>query len=139
MKALRTLMRLARAEADALRGLLSDAEAAHVKSMARIALLEAGIVDEQAVARRHAPAWSYGAYAGARAEDRRTLTAEEAACAHDAEALRAELAAAYREFKKFERLVEWDAARAAEAERAREQAEMDEAATLRAGRRGRER
>jgi flagellar export protein FliJ len=129
-------MRLARAEADALRGRLSEAEAAHVRALGRIALLEAGLVDEQAIAARQALAWStYGAYAAARADDRRALNADEAAFAREADALRAQLAAAFIEFKKFEQLIALDEARAAEAERAREQTEMDEAAAMRAGRR----
>jgi hypothetical protein len=129
-------MRLARAEADALRGRLAEAEAEHVKALARVAILEAGILDEQAVAVRHAVARpAYGPYAAARSEDRRVLAAEQAAAAARADALRAELAAAHAEFKKLEKLIEWEEARAMDAARVREQAELDEIATMRAARR----
>ena len=106
-----------------------------MRALSRIALLEAGLVEEQDVAARHAIARpAYGPYAAARADDRRVLNAEERAFAAHADALRAELVAAHMEMKKFERLIEMEEAREAEAERAREQAEMDEIATMRAGR-----
>ncbi|MBL8549621.1 MAG: flagellar FliJ family protein [Hyphomonadaceae bacterium] len=134
-KALRTLMRLARAEADAVRARLAEAQDAHVRALSRIALLEAGLIEEQGVAARSDIARpAYGPYAAARAEDRRVLNADERAFAAQADALRAELVAAHQEMKKFERLIELEEAREAEAERMREQAELDEIATMRAGR-----
>ena len=134
-KALKTLMRLARAEADAVRARLLEAQDAHVRALSRIALLDAGLIEERAAAERHEIARpAYGPYAAARADDRRVLTAEERALAAQGDMLRAELAAAHAEMKKFERLIELEAAREAEAERMRELAQMDEIATMRAGR-----
>lgn len=135
MKALSTLIKLARAEADRCQRALAEAQRLHARALARIAELDAGIASEQAVAAKAASAWStYGGYAAARADDRRALNAEAAACAAQEAALREALAQAHVELKKLEKLAELEAARALEAEARAEQAALDEAATIRAAR-----
>lgn len=138
MKALRTLIKLARAEVDVVQRALAEAERQHARALKRIADLDTGIASEQAIAAKSASAWStYGSYAAARADDRRALTTEEEAYAQHERLLRTRLSDAHVELKKLERLAELEAARENEAERMREQAELDETATMRAARKER--
>ncbi|MGE0830165.1 MAG: flagellar FliJ family protein [Hyphomonadaceae bacterium] len=135
MKALKTLIRLAKEEVEIARRALAEAEALHRRARERIADLEAGIVSEQKEAAANALALStYGAYAAARAEDRRVLTTDETAYSQHAAVLRERLAEAHVELKKLERLAELQAERESEAERKRDLAELDEIATARAAR-----
>ncbi|MGE3248943.1 MAG: flagellar FliJ family protein [Hyphomonadaceae bacterium] len=135
MKALKTLIRLAKEEVEIVRRALADAEGAHQRALQRIAALSTDIQREQEEALKAMSAWStYGGYAAARAQDRRLLNDEERATADHALVLRARLAEAHVELKKLEKLAELRAAREAEGERKREQDALDEAAVLRAGR-----
>jgi len=136
MKALSTLIKLARAEVDSCQRAVVEAQRMHARAIARIADLDTRIASEQAAAAKAASAWStYGGYAAARADDRRVLNAEEAAYAAHEASLRETLTQAHVELKKLEKLAELEAARALEAEARAEQAALDEAATMRAARR----
>jgi flagellar export protein FliJ len=135
MKAISTLIKLARAEVDGCQRALAEAQRLHARALTRIADLDVRIADEQAVAAKAASAWStYGGYAAARAEDRRVLHAEAAEYAAHEASLREKLAQAHVELKKLEMLAELEAARAREAEARAELAALDEAATIRAAR-----
>ncbi len=136
MKALATLIRLAKERVEEARRAFAEGQARHARAVARIADLETHVASEQVEAAKAQSVWStYGAFAAVRARDRRLLEADERACAEAAYVLRDALTAAHVDLKKLEKLAELEAARAAERQLRREQAELDEAATLRAARR----
>ncbi|MBL8557870.1 MAG: hypothetical protein JNM47_04070 [Hyphomonadaceae bacterium] len=136
-KALNTLARLQRAQIDEARIELAEIVAAREAIAARQAALEAEIAQEQAVAVRDAEARAaYGAYAPRAAEEKRAMAETDARLAGEESALRERLSAAYIELKKIEHLMQAQEERERLAENARELASLDEAAAMRAARRG---
>jgi flagellar export protein FliJ len=138
MKSLRTLLKLARRDLEALRRALADQIARQSAVQDRIAGHEQTIKDEQKAALRdYESGRAYGGYAVAAIARRRALAAENEAIEFEIARLRGLINAAHVEARKFERLIELEEARAKAAEAKRENAELDEFATMRAGRAGR--
>lgn len=136
-KALNTLARLQRGLIDEAKTELAEIVTKRTAIAQRGAALDAEVAHEQAMAARDTHAWTaYGAYAPRVAEEKRHLANSDAALARDEDALRDRLSEAYIELKKIEHLMEAQAERERLAENARELASMDEAAAMRAARRG---
>jgi hypothetical protein len=135
MKSLRTLLKLARSDLEILRRALADQIAKDRAVRDRILGHEQALKSEQALARRdYESARAYGGYAHAALAIGRALDAERVAIGQEIDRLRALIAEAHVEVRKFERLLELEAERARSARAKRENAELDEFATLRAGR-----
>ena len=135
MKSLRTLLKIARSDLEALRRALADQIAKEVNLAERIQGHEQTMCSEQTFARRdYESAPAYGGYAIAVIVVRRALAAEQAVIGEETERLRALIAEALTEVRKFERLIELEVEREKAASRKRENAELDEFATIRAAR-----
>ncbi len=136
MKALPTLIRLARQAVDEARLELADIERARDEIVRRIGAHDDALAAEQRAAMSsYESGRAYGGYAIAALAQRRALVAQADALAAQADGVRVRLGAAHVELKKVERLLELQEERAARETRRREEAMLDEAATLRAGRR----
>ena len=136
-KALNTLARLQRAQIDEAKIELAEVMTAREAIAARHASLEIEMQQEQPLASRDADARAaYGGYAPRVAREKRAMAESDARLAEEEGALRERLSAAYIELKKIEHLMESQAERERLAENARELASMDEAAAMRAARRG---
>lgn len=132
MKSLRTLLKLARADLEALRLALADQIARQSANEQRILGHEQTIRSEQLLARRdYESARAYGGYAMAAVAVRRALQAEQATIGVEIDRLRGLIAEAHVEARKFERLIELQEAREKAARDKRENAELDELATQR--------
>lgn len=135
MKALSTLLRIARRELDELRQEMSALERRRADQQNRLLTHEQALAREQQLAlESYEGARAYGGYAAVALAQRRALNEAIVATESEVDALRARIVAAHQEVKKAERLIELAAARAAEAERRRDDAELDEIATIRAAR-----
>lgn len=135
MKSLRTLLKIARRDLEALRRALADQIAKQAAIQDRILGHEQTIKDEQKAALRdYESGRAYGGYAASAIVLRHALAGESEAIAQEIVRLRDLLAAAHVETRKFERLIELEAARATAAQAKRENGELDEFATLTAGR-----
>ena len=135
MKSLHTLLRVARADLDTLRRALADQIRKQSRVEERIRTHEQALKQEQQLALRdYESARAYGGYAALALAGRRVLEAETQAIIAESERLRGLITEAHREMRKFERLLELEAERAKKAADKREAAELDEFATLRAGR-----
>ncbi len=135
MKALRTLLKLAKRDLETLRRALAEKTSA-------LALLEERILgheqtlraEQQAALRDYESARAYSGFAVLAAQGRRALESEREVIGQDIERLRTLIAEAHVEMRKFERLIELEETRTRAALEKREDAELDEMATLRAGR-----
>jgi flagellar protein FliJ len=135
VKSLRTLLKLARADLETLRRALADQIAKDASVTQRILGHEQTIKSEQVLAQRdYESSRAYGGYAVAALTIRRALDAERIAISRETERLRTLIAEAHTEVRKFERLLELEAEREKAAAAKRENAELDEFATLRAAR-----
>lgn len=135
MKALPTLVRIAKRDLDALRQALGEIESKRAHVAARLAAHEEAVAAEQRIAREnYEGARAYGGFAAAALGRKRAMADEAAELDKEADAMRALVAQAHMELKKIERLMELEAERRAVAERRREDAELDEIATIRAAR-----
>jgi hypothetical protein len=135
MKALRTLLKIARRDLETLRRALADQFSKDAHVLARIEGHEQAWANERALAQRdYESARAYGGYAVAARSLRGAMDAERAAIALEIGRLRDLIAEAHVEVRKFERLIELEAAREKARREKREDAELDEMATLRAGR-----
>ena len=136
VKSLRTLLKLAKRDLDALRRALAAELAKETDCIERMRGHEQTIAAEQQLAQRdYESARAYGGYAVAALAIRRALSAEHALIGQEIKRLRALIAEAHAEARKFERLIELDEARENAKRAKRESAELDEFATMRAGRR----
>lgn len=135
MKSLRTLLKLAHRDLETLRRALAEQIQRQTTLEHRILGHEQTVRSEQALAQRdYESARAYGGYAVAAVATRRALEAEREIVGVEIDRLRQLISEAHVEMRKFERLIELQEAREkAEAEK-RESAELDEMATLRAGR-----
>ncbi|MGD9981191.1 MAG: hypothetical protein AB7H66_14965 [Hyphomonadaceae bacterium] len=132
MKSLRTLLKLARADLEVLRRALAEQIAKEADIAQRILGHEQTVRNEQMLAQRdYESARAYGGYAVAALTIRRALDAERLAINRDMERLRTLIAEAHVEVRKFERMLELEADRKKTARAKRENAELDELATLR--------
>jgi flagellar export protein FliJ len=135
MKSLHTLLKVAKRDLETLRRALGEqiSRAALIKE--RAAAHERAIVREQQVAGRdYESQRAYGGYIQLALHGRRALAAEGEMIAAEVERLRSMISEAHVEMRKFERLIELEEARAKVAREKRENAELDEFATMRAAR-----
>ena len=136
MKALGTLLKVAKRDLETLRRALADAQARQGAVEQGVAALDARVAAERASVAGDALALlTFHAYAERMRVDRRVMIAEVALAAAECERLRALITAAHVETRKFERLIERERERERQAAAKREDAELDEMATMRAGRR----
>lgn len=136
MKSLRTLLKLAERDLEALRRALRDQLQRETDCVERIKGHEQTLIAEQKLAQRdYESARAYGGYAVAARSIRKALEAEQAAIGQEIARLRALIAEAHVEVRKFERLIELEEAREKARREKRESAELDEFATMRAARR----
>lgn len=135
MKSLRTLLKLARRDLETLRRAIAEQNLRLADVDARLAGHEQTVRHEQKLAAQdYESARAYGGYAVAAVATARALAAEREMIAAEIERLRALIAAAHVEARKFERLIELEEAREKAAADKREAAELDEFATLRSAR-----
>lgn len=135
MKAFRTLLKLAERDLETLRRALADQVTKDASVVQRIHGHEQTLRNEQMLAQRdYESARAYGGYAVAAISIRKALDAERILINDEIERLRALIAEAHTEVRKFERLIELDEQRAKALAEKRENAELDEFATLRAAR-----
>lgn len=135
MKSLNTLLRLARRDLDLLQRMLADQidKATHTEE--RIRTHEQAIISEQQAALKDYEAHrAYGGYAALAIAGRKALHAELQAIEAEIERIRTVITEAYVEVRKFERLLELHEERERAAAQKRDDAELDELATLRAAR-----
>ncbi len=135
MKALPTLVRLAKRELDVLQRELGEQNLKRANVDARAAAHEEAIRREQQLAMKdYDGARAYGGYVAIALAGRRNLEAEGQIIDQEVARLRGLIQEAHVEMRKFERLLEIQDAREKILAERREDAEMDERATLRAGR-----
>ncbi|MET0181998.1 MAG: flagellar FliJ family protein [Caulobacterales bacterium] len=137
MKALPTLIRIAKRDLDALRQALGAIEGKRAEISDRLSALEEEVASEQRIAmQNYDGARAYGGFAAAALTRKRAILVEAAIQDKEASAMRALVAEAHVELKKLERLMEMQNEREAKEELRRENAELDEMATIRAARAG---
>ncbi len=135
MKSLRTLLKIAERDLEALRRQMSALIAAQSQIEDRIAGHDQTIAREQALAQQDYEASRlFGGYAAAALHRRRAMVSECDLIAGEVERLRELINAAHIEARKFERLIELEEQRAKALAEKRENAELDEFATMRAAR-----
>lgn len=128
MKAMQSLIRLHRWQADEKRRELAELEAMREDLLLRHSVLQAEIQAEQAVAQQAVVQFSYATYARAAIGRRETLSRSIADVEQAIEAKQDELADAVRELKKFELVAARRAEREREDANRREQLDVDEVA-----------
>src|SRR6185312_8949458 len=120
---------------ETLRRALAEQIARQTAVYDRIQGHEQTILNEQKAALRdYESGRAYGGYAAAALAVRRALASEHESIGLEIDRLRTLIAEAHVETRKFERLIELDEARKKVAAAKRDNAELDEFATLRAGR-----
>jgi len=135
MKSLRTLLKLARRDLETLRRALGEQLAKQTAVHDRMLGHEQTIKDEQVAAMRdYESARAYGGYAAAAITVRHALAAEHQTIGVEIDRLRALIAEAHVETRKFERLLELEEERAKKTADKREMNELDEFATMTAAR-----
>ena len=135
MKAFRTLLKVAERDLETVRRALADQLTKEANVVQRIHGHEQTVRNEQMLAQRdYESARAYGGYAVAAMSIRKALEAERVAINQEIERLRTLIAEAHTEVRKFERLIELDEQRKKAAAEKRENDELDEMTTLRAGR-----
>lgn len=136
MKSLRTLLKIAKRDLDLLRRQLADQLGKQMLAHERLLGHEQSMRAEQALAARdYESARAYGAFAVRAKAICQAIEAEKQAIEAECERLRALINEAHVEMRKFERLLELEEAREKAKREKREAAELDEYATLTAGRR----
>ncbi len=135
MKAFATLLKLAKRELETLRRALADQFAKQRMVEERILGHDQTLLAEQKAALAdYQSARAYSGFALWTAGVKRALEAEHVGIGQEIERLRTLIAEAHVETRKFERLIEMEQARARAKLEKREDAELDEIATQRAGR-----
>jgi len=135
MKAFRTLLKVAERDLETVRRALADQISKEANVVQRIHGHEQTVRNEQMLAQRdYESARAYGGYAVAAMSIRKALEAERVLINQEIERLRTLIAEAHTEVRKFERLIELDEQRRKAAAEKRENDELDEMTTLRAGR-----
>jgi flagellar export protein FliJ len=132
VKSLRTLLKLAQRDVETLRRALADQIQRQQTLEDRILGHEATVrAEQQAAMKDYESARAYGGYAVAAVAARRALNSERDIVAAEIDRLRSLISAALVETRKFERLIELEETREKAARQKRENAELDEFATLR--------
>lgn len=135
MKSLKTLLKLAKRDLEALRRTLAEYVARQTALEDRITGHDQTIAREQALAQKdYEAARVFGGYAAASLLRRRAMVSEGEILSGEVDRLRALINEAHVEVRKFERLLELEAEREKRAVDKRENAELDEFATMRAAR-----
>lgn len=135
MKAFRTLLKVAERDLETVRRALADQITKEANVVQRIHGHEQTVRNEQMLAQRdYESARAYGGYAVAAQSIRKALEAERVAINQEIDRLRTLIAEAHTEVRKFERLIELDEQRRKVLAEKRENDELDEMTTLRAGR-----
>jgi flagellar export protein FliJ len=135
MKALRTLLRIAKRDLEILQRGLAAELAKQLRLEERIRTHDQALLAEQQLAiRDYESHRAYGGYVQVAIASRRGLEGELAASHLEADRLRDLIAEAHVEMRKFERLLELEEQRARARAEKRDDAELDEMATMRAGR-----
>ena len=135
MKSLQVLLRVARRDLDVLRRALAEQNTLALAVEDRRRGHEQTILSEQKAALRdYQSTRAYGGYAATAIAVRQALEAHAAAIEAESGRLRGLIAEAHVEMRKFERLLELQAERERAAAAKREDAELDEVATLRGNR-----
>lgn len=135
MKSLRTLLKIAERDLETLRRALAE-------QISRLGLIEERIrshdqvirAEQQHAMRDYESQRTYSGFVALALQRRRALLSEHAVVDDEIERLRKLITEAHVETRKFERLIELDEAREKAAAEKRENAELDEFATLRAAR-----
>lgn len=137
MKAFRTLLKLAERDLETLRRALADQVTKEANVVQRMHGHEQTIRAEQQLAQRdYESARAYGGYAVAALQVRKALEAERVLINQEIERLRTLITEAHVEARKFERLIELEEQREKAKREKRENAELDDFATMRAARAG---
>ena len=132
MKSLKTLLRIARRDLETLRRALAEQIARQAAIEQSIVTLAQSVADEQKNAQGDYEATrAYGGFAAHCVARRRALKSELVLVGEIGDRLRALIAEAYVETRKFERLLELQAERERAVLAKREAAELDELATQR--------
>lgn len=135
MKALPTLIRIAKRELDELRTALGEVEGRKQSAFGRLAAQAQELAaEQQAAMQSYEASRAYNGYAVAAMAQRRATEAMIADLETEAGRIRTLVSEAHVELKKLERLLELEAERAAVKARKAEDAALDEMATLRAAR-----
>jgi flagellar export protein FliJ len=135
MKAFRTLLKVAERDLETVRRALTDQITKQANVVQRIHGHEQTVRNEQMLAQRdYESARAYGGYAVAAQSIRKALEAERGVINQEIDRLRTLIAEAHTEVRKFERLIELDEQRRQALAEKRENDELDEMTTLRAGR-----
>lgn len=135
MKSLRTLLKIAERDLEELRRQMAALIGAQSQIENAIAGHDQTIAREQALAQQdYESARMFGGYAAASLIRRRAMESERDLLGGEIERLRELINAAHIEARKFERLIELEEERAKKAAEKRENAELDEFATMRAAR-----
>jgi flagellar export protein FliJ len=135
MKAFRTLLKVAERDLETVRRALADQITKEANVVQRIHGHEQTVRNEQMLAQRdYESARAYGGYAVAAQSIRKALEAERGVINQEIDRLRTLIAEAHTEVRKFERLIELDEQRRQALAEKRENDELDEMTTLRAGR-----
>ena len=135
MKSLRTLLKLAQRDLEALRREMATQIERQVAIEQRILGHDQTILQEQRLAQRdYESGRAFGGYAAASLVRLRAMVSEQEMVGVDIERLRGLITTAHVEARKFERLIELEEARAKTLADKRENAEMDDFATMRAAR-----
>lgn len=132
MKSLRTLLKLAQRDLEALRRQMAALIGAQSQIEQRIIGHDQAIAREQALAQQdYEAARVFGGYAAASLIRRRAMESERDLLGGEIERLRDLINTAHIEARKFERLIEMEEERAKAKREKRENDELDEFATLR--------
>lgn len=135
MKSLPTLLKLAERDLETLRRAMAAQITRQSAIEARIKGLEHAVrAEQQAALQDYESQRAYGGFVQLALQQRRALESERVLVEQEVERLRVLITEAHVEMRKFERLLELEAERARKAEEKRENAELDEFATLRAAR-----
>lgn len=135
MKALRTLLKVAKRDLETLRRALAEQIQRETLIEDRMHGHEQAIrAEQQHAAKDYEAQRAYGGFAQVAIQRRKALASEREIVSEEIARLRAMVAEAHVEMRKFERLIELEAAREKAAANKRDAAELDEFATLRAGR-----
>ncbi len=137
MKSFHTLLKIAKRELETLRRALAAEQAREAQARERLACHDRQLASERALATRDPiSARAFSGFVILAARNRAVLEAELTTIAAEIERLRTLIAEAHVESRKFERLIELEDAREKTRREKREDAELDEMATMRAGRPG---
>jgi hypothetical protein len=135
MKSLHTLLKLAQRDLELQRRALGEQLARQTAVQDRMLGHEQSIISEQKAALRdYESTRAYGGYAVGAIAVRRALAAEQDAITQEIDRLRTLITEAHVETRKFERLIELEEARQKVQRDKREDAALNEMATMRAGR-----